>query len=353
MTKRNFKSASVNFARASEDPPTVLHIRFKKLFNTSSLFLSPHPSSKLELSKKTHPSKTSSFFSCSFKILSSIVFSITNFTILQKREQTQKQVERWNIKKWLASHKIYKHGQEDAITLLAYIALFCVSYPWLVSLEPDSTTDPSRTPMIFNRRSLTHEKTIYRAFYVNKWQTKRMHTIENNMSILLEQATITLSYNLLTCEATVRLSATPPAFKLMRKTLQSESSWNLLIALSLAVIVIDPSNRTQVMPDWEINCVKWRETPLVSKIAHNIKWKMQSGTLTFFKEYMIKSKKDVNWLNTIPFAEPSLSIINLISSLYFQWHPKKAFSKELLAEALLYSYDWTTYAIISPPTPIR
>jgi len=30
----------------------------------------------------------------------------------------------------------------------------------------------------------------------------------------------------------------------------------------------------------------------------------------------MRSKNDVNWLKTIPFAEPSLSAINLISSLY-------------------------------------
>lgn len=35
---------------------------------------------------KSYPSNTSSFFSCSFKILSSIVFSITNLTILQKHK---------------------------------------------------------------------------------------------------------------------------------------------------------------------------------------------------------------------------------------------------------------------------
>lgn len=47
---------------------------------------------------------------------------------------------------------------------------------------------------------------------------------------------------LLTCDATVRLSATPPAFKLMRKILQSGSSVNLLIAASLAGMDILPTN---------------------------------------------------------------------------------------------------------------
>ena len=61
-----------------------------------------------------------------------------------------------------------------------------------------------------------------------------------------------LKVNLLTCEATVRLRATPPAFKLTRKIVTSGSSWNLLIALSLAVKVIDQSKRTKLMPD--CNC---------------------------------------------------------------------------------------------------
>lgn len=35
----------------------------------------------------------------------------------------------------------------------------------------------------------------------------------------------------------------------------------------------------------------------------------------------MRSKNDVNWLKTIPFAEPSLSTMNLISSLYNQGNP--------------------------------
>ena len=48
--------------------------------------------------------------------------------------------------------------------------------------------------------------------------------------------------DLLTCDATVRLRATPPAFKLMRNILQPGSSVNLVMAASLAFIDIDPSN---------------------------------------------------------------------------------------------------------------
>ena len=47
---------------------------------------------------------------------------------------------------------------------------------------------------------------------------------------------------LLTCEATVRFRATPPAFKLIRKILQSGSLVNLDIAASLAFMVMDPTN---------------------------------------------------------------------------------------------------------------
>lgn len=59
----------------------------------------------------------------------------------------------------------------------------------------------------------------------------------------------TSEINLLTCDATVRLRATPPAFKLIKKILQSGSSLNLFIAASLAAIVILPTNWTHCMPD--------------------------------------------------------------------------------------------------------
>jgi hypothetical protein len=47
---------------------------------------------------------------------------------------------------------------------------------------------------------------------------------------------------LLTCDAIVRFRATPPAFKLIRKILQSGSSVNLLIAASLADMDMLPTN---------------------------------------------------------------------------------------------------------------
>lgn len=46
----------------------------------------------------------------------------------------------------------------------------------------------------------------------------------------------------LTCDATVRLSATPPALRLIRKILQSGSSVNFFMAASLAPMDIDPTN---------------------------------------------------------------------------------------------------------------
>lgn len=46
----------------------------------------------------------------------------------------------------------------------------------------------------------------------------------------------------LTCEATVRFRATPPAFKLIRKILQSGSLVNFEIAASLAAMDMDPTN---------------------------------------------------------------------------------------------------------------
>lgn len=46
----------------------------------------------------------------------------------------------------------------------------------------------------------------------------------------------------LTCEATVRFRATPPAFKLIRKILQSGSLVNLEIAASLAAMDMVPTN---------------------------------------------------------------------------------------------------------------
>ena len=56
---------------------------------------------------------------------------------------------------------------------------------------------------------------------------------------------------ILTCDATVRLRATPPAFKLIRKTLQLGSSVNFFIAVSLAPIDMDPSNWTHCTPDYK------------------------------------------------------------------------------------------------------
>ena len=49
-------------------------------------------------------------------------------------------------------------------------------------------------------------------------------------------------HQILTFDATVRLRATAPAFKLISNILQSESSVNLFIAASLAAIDIDPTN---------------------------------------------------------------------------------------------------------------
>lgn len=46
----------------------------------------------------------------------------------------------------------------------------------------------------------------------------------------------------LTCEATVRLRATPPAFKLIRNILQSDSLVNLEMAASLAAMDMLPTN---------------------------------------------------------------------------------------------------------------
>lgn len=54
---------------------------------------------------------------------------------------------------------------------------------------------------------------------------------------------------MLTCDATVRFNATPPAFKLITNILHSGSSVNFLIAASLAAIDIDPTSWTQQTPD--------------------------------------------------------------------------------------------------------
>lgn len=54
---------------------------------------------------------------------------------------------------------------------------------------------------------------------------------------------------MLTCDATARFRATPPAFKLIRKILQSGSSVNLLIEASLADMVMLPTSWTHFIPD--------------------------------------------------------------------------------------------------------
>lgn len=121
----------------------------------------------------------------------------------------------------------------------------------------------------------------------------------------------TCKRRLLTCDATVKLRATPPAFKLMRKILQSGSSVNLLMAASRAANVMLPFNCTQDTPDCN------QLTMLSSQyIIHVLIKEKVTSKFTLCREQFMRSKNDVNWLKTIPFAEPSLSTINLISSLY-------------------------------------
>jgi len=57
-----------------------------------------------------------------------------------------------------------------------------------------------------------------------------------------EYSLIKRGKEILTCDATVRFRERPPAFKLIRNIMQSGSLINLVIAESLALIVMDPSN---------------------------------------------------------------------------------------------------------------
>ena len=90
-------------------------------------------------------------------------------------------------------------------------------------------------------------------------------------SKIQKKVTRTCKRRLLTCDATVKLSATPPAFKLMRKILQSGSSVNLLMAASRAANDMLPFNWTQDTPD----CNHFTMYHLDAFYMHLQNWKWQ------------------------------------------------------------------------------
>ena len=73
---------------------------------------------------------------------------------------------------------------------------------------------------------------------------------ESNINSRNEEYLITKrGKEILTCDATVKFRERPLAFKLIRNIIQSISLVNLVIAESLAVIVMDTSNWPQLIPD--------------------------------------------------------------------------------------------------------
>jgi hypothetical protein len=56
----------------------------------------------------------------------------------------------------------------------------------------------------------------------------------------------------LTCDATVRLRATPPAFRLIRKILQSGSLVKVFMAFPFSLMFMDPLSWIHLMPDYQI-----------------------------------------------------------------------------------------------------
>lgn len=88
-------SSSVNFMRASDEPPTVLpkpQTRYWIVNNYRIIFIDSNMRTNKQ--EASYPSNTSSFFCCSFRTFSSIVFSITNLTILNPQPKTKVSLSR-------------------------------------------------------------------------------------------------------------------------------------------------------------------------------------------------------------------------------------------------------------------
>lgn len=103
-------------------------------------------------------------------------------------------------------------------------------------------------------------------------------------------------------------------FKLISSILLSESLVNLSSAPSLAVIDMDPINRTQLTPN---SWIQTMQVPLIVSLKGEVGREKVTLCLTS-RECCIRSKNDMNWLKTTPFAETSLSIMMLIYLFYIQ-----------------------------------
>ena len=126
---------------------------------------------------------------------------------------------------------------------------------------------------------------------------------------------------MLTCDAAVRLSAIPPVFKLIRNNIQSGSSLNLLMAISLAFIFVDPSNWTHWTPDcktfrrqWILVCLMKKQilktrsckiiTHLLQRIVNQIQeWWVLAKNDSFCRTISLNHKSNFfplyNWINFI------------------------------------------------------
>lgn len=82
--KKMASAEAMNFSQSPMHNPSMHHIPLTEAgINALAIAL---PGKRIRKRSQRYPSKTSSFFSCNFKILSSIVFWITNLTILQVRK---------------------------------------------------------------------------------------------------------------------------------------------------------------------------------------------------------------------------------------------------------------------------
>jgi hypothetical protein len=72
---------------------------------------------------------------------------------------------------------------------------------------------------------------------------KNSHYDRKTLSIWSEQSI---------CDATVRFRATPPAFRLIRKILQSGSLVNVFMAFPFSLVFMAPLSWTHMMPDYQI-----------------------------------------------------------------------------------------------------
>lgn len=143
-------SAAVSFPKASAHPPMVLNEAQKITIYHCGKIVRQLKNLMAKKVNKAYPSNTSSFFSWSFKILSSTVFSITNLIILQRQKTmlVSSRSKKWTMFLYNFEHLCRGHKRSPDWLILPYSVNSILSLPlhcWVPPRIHQENLDKNKT----------------------------------------------------------------------------------------------------------------------------------------------------------------------------------------------------------------